>query len=292
MIACIDIGGTSLKVAIANENAELFEHELLPVKDDFNDFMDVIVEWVKEKQEKHEITAVAISAPGAVDTVTGVIGGSSAIPCIHGPNFKEVIKERLDLPASIENDANCAALAEVYNGAAKGYQDVCFVVCGSGIGGAVIKDGRVHHGKHLHGGEFGYMIVVEGDDDQPIYSELAATQALVRRVEKRIPGEWNGKKVFEEANNGNEICKEEIERFYHYLAVGIYNIQYIFDPELIVVGGAISNREDLCENIERHLDILLKKVKVAHVKPKVVSCKYHGDANLIGAFVNYKYDQA
>jgi len=291
MIACIDIGGTSLKVAVANEDAELFDHQLLPVKDNFDDFINVIIEWVKEKQRKYEIEGVAISAPGAVDTKTGVIGGASALPYIHGPNFKDIIKERLGLPASIENDANCAALAEVYKGAAKQYQDVCFVVCGTGIGGAVIKNGKIHHGKHLHGGEFGYIIVVEGDEEQPIYSELASTQAMVRRVEKRLPGDWNGKKVFEEASGGNVICQEEIERFYHYLAVGIYNIQYIYDPELIVIGGAISQREDLCENIDRHIDILLDKVKIAHVKPKVVSCQYQGDANLIGAFVNYQYDQ-
>lgn len=288
MIACIDIGGTSLKVAIANDNDELIEKELLPVKDDFDELVNVIVDWIKSKN--HVIEGIAFSAPGAVNVKTGIIDGASAVPCIHGPNFKEVFKERLGLPISIENDANCAALAEVYKGAAKDYQDVCFVVCGSGIGGAVIKNSKIHHGKHLHGGEFGYMVVVEGDEEQPIYSELASTQALVRRVEKRLSGEWTGKKVFEEAEKGNEICKEEIERFYHYLAVGIYNIQYIYDPELIVMGGAISMRADLCENIDRHIDILLKKVKIAHVKPKVVSCKYHGDANLIGALVNYRFE--
>ena len=292
MIACIDIGGTSLKVAVANEKAELFDQDILPVKDNFDDFMDVIVNWVEEKKETYNIEGVAFSAPGAVDTVTGIIGGASAIPYIHGPNFKKIIKERLGLPCSIENDANCAALAEVYSGAAKEYNDVCFVVIGSGIGGAVIKDGLVHHGKHLHGGEFGYMVVVDGEGNaQPILSELASTQAMVRRVEARLPGEWNGKKIFEEAYNGNTVCKEEIETFYKYLAVGIYNIQYVYDPELIVVGGAISKRKDLCKNIDRHMDMLLEKVKIAKVKPNIVSCEYHGDANLIGAFVNYQYEK-
>lgn len=292
MIACIDIGGTALKVAVANDKAELFDQDSLPVKDNFNDFMDVIVNWVEEKKETYNIEGVAFSAPGAVDTVTGIIGGASAVPCIHGPNFKEVIKERLGLPCSIENDANCAALAEVYSGAAKDYNDVCFVVIGSGIGGAVIKDGVVHHGKHLHGGEFGYMVVVDSDHGiQPILSELASTQAMVRRVEARLPGEWNGKKVFEEAYNGNEVCKEEIETFYKYLAVGIYNIQYVYDPEVVVIGGSISKRKDLCKNIDRHMDMLLEKVKIGKVKPTIVSCEYQGDANLIGAFVNYQYEK-
>ncbi|MCD8027081.1 MAG: ROK family protein [Erysipelotrichaceae bacterium] len=289
MIACIDIGGTSLKVAIAN-NDELLEKGKLPVRENFELFVEEIVNWVLKMKEKYDIEGLAFSAPGAVDTSTGIIGGASAIPYIHGPNFKEIFSNRLNVKVSIENDANCAALAEIYSGAAKGYQDVCFVVCGSGIGGAVIKDGLVHHGKHLHGGEFGYTIVCEENGDMPILSEVASTRSMVRYVADQLEGEWNGEKVFVEAENGNQICMGAIERFYHYLALGIYNIQYTYDPELIVIGGAISQREDLCDNISRHLDMILKEVGIAHIKPEVVSCKYSGDANLIGALVNYRQE--
>lgn len=289
MIACIDIGGTSLKVAIA-DNDELLEKGKLPVRENFDLFVEEIVNWVLKMKEKYDIEGLAFSAPGAVDTSTGIIGGASAIPYIHGPNFKEIFQRKLNIKVSIENDANCAALAEVYSGAAKGYQDVCFVVCGSGIGGAVIKDGLVHHGKHLHGGEFGYTIVCEENGCMPILSEVASTQSMVRYVASQIEGDWNGEKVFMEAQNDNQICIDAIERFYHYLALGIYNIQYTYDPELIVVGGAISQREDLCENISRHLDMILQEVGIARIKPEVVSCKYSGDANLIGALVNYKQE--
>lgn len=291
MIACIDISGTAIKVALANENGKLIRQSKISVNDTFDGFIDDIVEWVEQEKKVYKIEGIAFSSPGAVDCKSGIVNGASAIPYIHGPCFKDIIKERLHLPCSIENDANCAALAEVYCGVAKDYQDVCFVVIGSGIGGAVIKDGVIHHGQHFHGGEFGYMVVVDGDGEcQPILSELASTEALVRRVEKRIPGLWNGKKVFEEASKGNEVCKEEIETFYKYLTVCIYNIQYIYDPELIVIGGAVSKREDLCNHINRHMDMLLDKVKIAKVRPKVVCCQYHGDANLIGAFVNYQYE--
>lgn len=289
MIVCIDIGGTSLKVAVEN-NDELLDKDTLPVREDFDSFVQEIVRWIKEKQKKYDIEGIAFSAPGAVDVKSGIIGGASAIPYIHGPNFKEVFKEKLNLPISIENDANCAALAEIYKGAAKEYNDVCFVVCGSGIGGAVIKDGLVHHGKHLHGGEFGYTVVCEDNGNMPILSEVASTQAMVRRVEKQLGGKWDGLKVFKEASNGNQVCQDSIEKFYHYLALGIYNIQYTYDPELIVIGGAISKREDLCDNVSRHLDIILEKVGIAKVKPQVVSCQYFGDANLIGALVNYRQE--
>lgn len=288
MIACIDIGGTSIKVGVYDKG--LKEKTSLPVGNDFNEFVDNIVEFVKEMKTKYDIEGIAFSAPGAVDTKTGIIGGASAIPFIHGPNFKEIFKDRLSLNVSIENDANCAALGEVYFGSAKGHKDVCFVVCGSGIGGAIVKDGLIHHGKHLHGGEFGYMIVNDHNGKMPILSEVASTQALVRRVEKQLNEKLDGIEIFKRANEGNEVCKEEIENFYHYLALGIYNIQYIYDPELIVLGGAISSREDLCENVSRHLDIIIKEVRIAKVTPKVVKCKYSGDANLLGALVNYSIE--
>src|SRR5699024_1216495 len=103
-------------------------------------------------------TGIAISAPGAV-TDGGMINGGSAIPYIHGPNIKAMIETRTGLTVHIENDANCVALAEIWKGAAKTKKDVAVVVIGTGIGGALVKDGVIHKGGNLHGGEFGYMIL-------------------------------------------------------------------------------------------------------------------------------------
>ena len=283
MIACIDIGGSSIKVAIEKEG-QLIEKENLPIGETFESFIDEIVNWIASKKD---IEGVAISAPGAVDVNTGIIGGSSALPYIHGPNFKEIFKEKLGLDISIENDANCAALGEVYKGAAIGHKDVCFMVVGSGIGGAIVKDGVIHHGPHLHGGEFGYTLVPTLEGGAATLSDTASTRSLVERVSDKLEGEWNGLKVFEEAQKGNKVCIDSIEQFYHYLALGIYNIQYTYDPELFVIGGAISKREDLCENIYRHIDRILEEVKIAKIRPTVVPCQYFGDANLIGASVYY-----
>jgi predicted NBD/HSP70 family sugar kinase len=78
---------------------------------------------------------------------------------LHGPNFKEIFSSATGLPVEIENDANCAALGEVWKGAAKENQNVMFAIIGTGIGGAVIKDRKIHKGAHSHGGEIGYMIL-------------------------------------------------------------------------------------------------------------------------------------
>lgn len=288
MIACLDIGGTSIKVAVSDREGNLKEKGFVKVEETFEALIGNIVEWINLMKEKYEIEGVAISSPGAVDTKTGIVGGASAVPCIHGPNWKEEILKRTSLKASIENDANCAALAEVFSGTAKGVSNMMFLVCGTGIGGAIVNNGKIHHGKHLHGGEFGYMLMEEEDGQFYNLSEVASTMSFVRRVRKHYNDEsWDGVKVFEEAANGNEVCIEAIERFYKNLAKGIFNIQYVYDPEMILLGGAISEREDFIDRINEKIDEIMSKVEIAKVRPQVLTCTHKKDANLIGAVANF-----
>ena len=163
MFACLDIGGTSIKVALSDKDGNLIEKDTLYPSHELKEFTNTIVNWVNGMKNQYDIKGVAISSPGAVDTNSGIVGGASAVPCIHGPNWKEILSESLNLNISIENDANCVALAEIFSGSAKEVNDILFVVCGSGIGGSIIKDKKIHHGKHLYGGEFGFMIMEDND---------------------------------------------------------------------------------------------------------------------------------
>lgn len=295
-----DVGGSMIKFAIMNGNGEFLEKGELPVSDtDFSRFQETIIETVLENKVKHQVTGIAFSCPGGVESETGIIGGSSALPCIHGPNFKTIFSQATGLPVELENDANCAALGEVWKGAAKENENVLFTIIGTGIGGAIIKNRRIHKGANLHGGEIGYMVlqVVEenGKPGFQTWSQLASTGALVKNVAKRKgiePKELNGKLIFQSAEEGDEICIEEIDAFYLRLAQGIYNIQYVYDPEKIIIGGAISNREDLIDQIYKKIDILLKSVKAAKVRPIIEPCQFKNDANLLGALYHYLQCQA
>ena len=129
-----------------------------------------------------------------------------------------------------ENDANCAALAEVWKGVACHENDCCFIVSGTGIGGAVIKDRHVHHGNALHGGEFGYMIMRYDQDEKKYYtwSDDGSTVAVTKRVAKELGVDYHtldGKEVFDQADN-NEVYKKYVDEYYRTLAMGIYNLQY------------------------------------------------------------------
>ena len=288
MIACLDIGGTSIKVAFSDREGNLIEKGHVDVAETFEELMSNIGAWINSMKEKYEIEGIAISSPGAVDSVTGIVGGASAVPCIHGPNWREEIRNRFGLEIAIENDANCAALAEVFSGSAKDVKEMMFLVCGTGIGGAIVKEGKIHHGEHLHGGEFGYMLMEERDGRFYNFSECASTMSFVRKVRAHYNDDsWDGVKVFEEASKGNEICIEAIDTFYKNLAKGIFNLQYIYDPEMILLGGAISEREDFVERVNEKLDEILKIVEIAKVRPNVVTCTHKKDANLIGALANF-----
>lgn len=294
----LDIGGSSVKHAIISENGEFLEKgSYKSEREDFNIFKENMIDIINEAKEKYNVKGVAVSSPGSVNSDTGIIGGISALPCIHGPNFKEIFGQDLGLNLEIENDANCAALGEVWKGAAKDNNDVLFVVCGTGIGGAVIKDKKIHRGSNLFGGEFGYMVLetkeVNGERELNVWSDTGSTGAILRNFSKLKnlkEEDLNGKMIFELAENGDEDAAKIIDDFYFNMALGIYNLQYIYDPEKILIGGAISSREDFLEKINEKIDEVIDKVriaKIAKVNPIIEKCKFKNDANLLGALFNY-----
>lgn len=278
-----DIGGTFIKYGIVGENADILDSGKIKTPNNLNELLSLIEDLAKVNPD---IEGIAISAPGAVSD-EGVIYGSSAVAYLHGPNIKNLIKDRTGQTVFMENDANCAGYAEVWNGSAKGKKNVLVMVIGTGIGGAVFKDGKIHKGANLHGGEFGYMLLkndIKGNDD--VWSRVASTAALVRRVvdvKQMEKDSITGEQIFQLADAGDRDCLDAIDHFYHLLAVGIYNLQYIYDPEVILIGGGISAREDLIDKINEKLDLILDKISLAKIKPTIATCKFRQNANLLGA---------
>lgn len=151
-IITIDVGGTTIKYALFNEsNQTLINKGVVDTPKNLATFYTVIEKIVK-KYDRTKIAGVALSIPGAVNQQTGIIGGISALPYIHNFPIKAALEKRLNLPVSMENDANCAALAEVKSGMAVNMQNVVMLVIGTGVGGAVVINRQLVHGQHLLGG--------------------------------------------------------------------------------------------------------------------------------------------
>ncbi|MDT2600836.1 ROK family protein [Enterococcus hulanensis] len=287
-ILAIDIGGTAIKSGLWENEAliELPSFETPKTWDEMKAYLKILV-------EKNQITdGVAISAPGAVDAEEGVIYGVSAVPYLHRFPIKQELAEFLGVPVSFQNDANCAALAELWQGNAKGLESAALMIIGTGIGGGIAINGKLRPGSNLFGGEFGYQIM--NNDTLETLSDLGSPVAMSERFSKiKADGrEYTSKEIFDLAEAGDELAQEQINQLYQALSIGIYNILISLDPDRVLIGGGISMREDLLLNIEERVQKLLLKKGAKELKASIMPCKFLNQANLIGAVSQFLTEQA
>lgn len=281
----IDIGGTSIKYALC-EHGKLSEIKEVKSPQKWEAMIVVFKEILAEyKEEFSEVISVNISVPGVPNEETGRIDGASSLHYLHEVEFISELSTIFNRQIYFENDANCASLAELHFGAGQGCQDMLFLIIGTGIGGTVIYDRTIQKGRHHFAGEFGMMLV----DGRREWAELGSTVHMARKVSKELGYKVDGKEAFELAKKGNQIAQKQVEELYFYLALGIYNLQYILDPEVIIIGGGISAQPELVSEIEQQLQKIMTFGQRSPLFPKVEVCKFGNDANLIGASMIEKH---
>ena len=277
-IVAFDIGGTSVKYG-------LWENGLLRNKGSFStpstwlEMKGKIKKIYDEFSKEVTITAAGFSFPGSVSPEEGVIYGISAIPYIHHFPIQAELERALKVPVRIENDANCAALAELWQGVAVKAKNVLFVVAGTGIGGSVIVNREIIRGSNLFGGEFGCMLL----NKNTILSTGGSVVQAAERYSVRIGEKIDGKELFRRLEEGDCVAIEEIDIFLDSLSQGIHNLLVCFNPELLVLGGAISARDGIVEQLTERVRGFLKISGAVDINVNIVPCHFHNDANLIGA---------
>lgn len=286
-LAVFDIGGTAVKYGIWS-NDQIQHQDKFKTPDNWEQMkVEISKVFLKLQNETSEkFSGAAFSCPGAVDAEAGVINGFSAVPYIHSFPIQSELTHLLDVPVSIENDANCAALAEVSYGAAKDVDNALFIVIGSGIGGAVIIKKELIKGKNLFGGEFGFMLL-DGDFS---FSDLASPVRVANRYAVELglsEGDISGKEMFTRAEQADPIAMRYVEGLKNGLARGVHTLLVALNPEKVVIGGAISAREDLITDVTERIQHLLTKTNAMDVELDLVPCQYNNDANLMGAVVAF-----
>ena len=121
------------------------------------------------------------------------------------------------------------------------------------------------------------------------WSELGATVAVVKSVAKELNVDYrtlDGKEIFDHYHD-NEVYEKAVDKFYYTLAKGIYNLQYAYDPQKIVIGGGISVRDDLLDEMNKRLDEIFEYVTIAKIRPVVLTCQYHNEANILGTLYHF-----
>lgn len=289
-ILTFDVGGTFIKYAIMNEQAELQEKGKVKTP---QESQEAFFEALEEVVNKYlPLDGIALSLPGVMDAERGYIHVGGALQYNNECDMKALLEKRFSLPVSIENDARCAALAEVWKGNLQGVEDAAVMILGTGVGGALIKGGRIHRGKNFFSGEFSYIL---GSDcrEQGFASSFAARASAVgfvekvRRMKQIEDCEFDGVAVFDLIHQGDAIACECFNEFAWSIAHQAYNIQAIFDPEKICIGGGISQQAILVEEIKKQLEAIYASLPLPMPHCVIDVCKFHNDSNLIGACYQY-----
>lgn len=288
-----DIGGTFVKYAVMNNAAETREAGKFETPLSREEVVNQIAKVTESVKDKYELSGIALSINEVVDVNTGIVGVFSPIPKNRRFSITDVLKERTGLEVSVGNDGNCAALAEGWIGAAKDSDYFISIVIGTGIGGSIVINKKVIGGANLHCGEFGFMLA-ESEPERPdetldfIWSRMASTRALVSSVEKAKgleTGTLSGEELFQMFEEADEVVAKCLTIWYRRIAIGVFNLQYTIDPEKILIGGGISQRQEVIDGINAELRKL--KNKHALLDVEVEPCQFANDSNLIGALFHF-----
>lgn len=286
-----DFGGTYIKYGLVDHAGDISIYNKVSTPSSLDELLKIVANITNEYKREYRLEGVAVSCPGTI-TEDGEVKGTSAIPYFYNLSLKKTLEDLTGEFVSIENDANCAALAELWNGSANAHKEVIVIVIGTGVGGAIISDGKLHRGANLMGGEFGYTILKADSTTKQVnyWSEMGSTAALIRNVavkKSMNENELSGELIFNLAKDGDMLCKQAIDEFYFILATGVHNLQHIFDPEKILIGGGISVREDFITRLTTSITQVQKSMDLNSIKPNIDTCAFLNKANLIGATYSY-----
>ena len=283
-----DIGGMSIKYSIMNKDGKFIESDSIDTpQQGEGKTQEILVDIINDYKIKYDIKGVAMSVPGGIDD-DGYIHFMGQVIDLQNMYLNKYIKERTGLDCIYDNDVNCVAMAEKYMGNAVDNKNFVCITIGTGIGGGGFINNQLYRGHRGMAGEFGINILehrLSNLEDIPMktFSRLGSTYNLINRVNKLKDSKLDGIEIFELAKRDNEV-KDLIEDFYFSLAIGIYNIIYNFAPEKVLLGGGVSSRDDLIENINRYLKLLNPEILNMVT---IDTCKFQNNSGKIGAL--YKY---
>ena len=291
-ISVIDVGGTFIKYACMNEKSEILSRGKVPTpQDNSEDFVNALVEIYNSTPE---VEGMALSLPGIIDSKNGHCVTCGALHYNDNFYLERAIKEKIpELKFSMENDAKCAGMAEASVGALKDVEDGFVLVFGTGIGGAFIKNHTLHRGHHFSAGEVSF-ILTDKDAPQMINEFRWGNQcgvpqlcALYAERKNLKPDEVDGVRFFNAVNSGEPVALKCLELFTRRIAIQIFNIQMLLDPQKFAIGGGISVQPAFIDAIRKNIDALSNDTDLYFPKPEIVACKFLNDANLIGALQCY-----
>ena len=300
VVFAVDLGGTHLRMALVDDAGSIHKQtkQETPKSDSAEDIIAALVAAAQQWESYREaVVAASIMVPGAVDADKAVVLQAPNLPSLVNFALKAELEKRLGWPVFLENDANAAAVGEMWLGAARGCRDVVSVTLGTGVGGGVILDGKLWRGSHGSAGEIGHTTVDPFSGlkckcgNTGCLELFASATAIVRMTRERLPefpssrlqsDGLTAEKVYEAGRLGDELALAVFKRFGMYLGIGLANLINLLDPQIIVIaGGAVNGWDLFAEEMYRQVEERAFRTTAQQVKIARAEC---GDnAGLLGA---------
>jgi len=282
----IDLGGTKTEVVVLDDNFQpVYRKRVATPSHDYGAILDLITDLVDgAKKSLQARPTVGIGTPGAISPVSGFQRNSNTT-CMNGEAFKTDIERRLKSEVKIENDANCFTLSEALTGAGKGYSVVFGVILGTGTGGGIVVNQKLLSGPNAIAGEWGHNPLpwkTEADGSTICYcgkegciETFISGSSLARNFEKRNAVILSSEEIVHGASNGEKNCELAMELYFDQLARALAHVINILDPDAIVLGGGMSNIEEIYQQIPPRLaDYVFSDCVETPILPAL-----HGDAS-------------
>ena len=281
----VDIGGTTVKIGLFTTQGEMVEKWEITTRTDeggkyiLSDIAASVEDKLAEKRiEKSDVAGVGMGVPGPVKA------DGTVIKCVNLGwgifNVEEELSKLLDLPVKAGNDANMAALGEMWQGGGKGHKDIVMVTLGTGVGGGIIVDGKMVAGANGAGGEIGHLNVCEDESEacncgqHGCLEQYTSATGVVRMAKRKLAKtteetslrkfeDLTAKDVFDEAKAGDKVALEIVDEVCEILGKALGKIACVVNPEVFVIGGGVSKAGQ----------ILIDTIKKYYVPNTFSSCK-------------------
>lgn len=263
----VDIGGTTVKMGLFDKEGCVLDKWEIPTNRDNDgasilpDVADSIREKMQEKNiEADDLAGIGVGAPGAVDEEGTLVSGAVNLGW-DVFNIPKVLNGYLDIPVKAANDANAAALGEMWQGGGKGYNDLVAVTLGTGVGGGIIINGNILTGAFGAGGEIGHIHIEDreteecGCKNKGCLEQYSSATGIVRIAQARLAMDdtpsvlrhkrLSAKAVFDAVKENDKVAEEIAEEFGEYLGKGLAIVSSVVNPEIFVIGGGVSKAGDV-----------------------------------------------
>ena len=291
LVFAIDLGGTHLRVALVDDTGKILQHlkQETPKDESPDGILDALVSAKRQWDCNNQpVVAASIMVPGAVDSDKAVVVQAPNLPSLINFELKAELEKRLGWPVFLENDANAAAVGEMWLGAARGCYDVVSVTLGTGVGGGVILNGKLWRGSHGSAGEIGHTTVDPFSGlkckcgNTGCLELFASATAIVRMARELGMTAPTAEEVYEAGRNGDAQALSVFKRFGMYLGIGLANLINFIDPQVIVITGGAVNGWDLFAD-EMYRQVGERAFRATAQQVKIARSECGDNAGLLGA---------